>query len=92
MWTILKQICQQSLRRLPHSVRFRVSKGREVPGQSEMGHPIVTLFQDKTVFLSRCPIVPGQKSFLVPLSLCPGTTAAAKIPGQTPLSREKTTI
>ena len=31
---------------------------------------------------------PGQKSFLVPLSLCPGTRAAAKIPGQAFLSRD----
>ena len=30
----------------------------------------------------------GQKYFLVPLSLCPGTRAGAKIPGQTPLSRD----
>ena len=37
---------------------------------------------------SRCPFVPGQKKILVLLSLCPGTRAAAKIPGQTPLSRE----
>ena len=28
----------------------------------------------------------GQKYFLVPLSLCPGTRAGAKIPRQTPLS------
>jgi hypothetical protein len=32
--------------------------------------------------------VPGQKYFLVPLSLCPGTRAEAKIPGQTLLSRD----
>ena len=37
--------------------------------------------RDKT---SRCPFVPGQKYFLVPLSLCPGTRAGAKILGQTP--------
>ena len=36
---------------------------------------------------SRCPFVPGQKKILVPVSLCPGTRAGAKIPGQTPLSR-----
>ena len=35
----------------------RVFKGRDVPGQSGTGRPIV----------------PGQKSFLVPLYLCPGT-------------------
>ena len=44
---------------------------------------------------SRCPFVPGQKYFLVPLSLCPGTRAGAKLPGQThcwyiePRNREK---
>ena len=32
--------------------------------------------------------VPGQKYFLVLLSLCPGTRPGAKIPGQTPLSRD----
>ena len=37
---------------------------------------------------SRCPFVPGQKNFLVPVSLCPGTRAGAKIPGQTPLSQD----
>ena len=37
---------------------------------------------------SRCPFVPGQKSFPVLLSLCPGTRAGAKILGQTPLSRD----
>ena len=36
--------------------------------------------------MSRCPFVPGQKYFLVPVSLCPRTRAGAKIPGQTPLS------
>jgi hypothetical protein len=38
--------------------------------------------------MSCCPFVPGQKYFLVPLSLCPGTRAGAKIPGQIPLSRD----
>ena len=33
-------------------------------------------------------LVPGQKYFLVLLSLCPETRAGAKIPGQTPLSRD----
>ena len=42
---------------------------------------------DKKVYLSRCPFVLGQKSFLFPLSLCPRTRAAAKILRQTPLSR-----
>ena len=35
---------------------------------------------------SRCPFVSGQKNLLVSLSLCPGTRAVAKIPGQTSLS------
>ena len=37
---------------------------------------------------SRCPFVPGQINFLVPVSLCPGTRAGANVPGQTPLSRD----
>ena len=37
---------------------------------------------------SHCPFVPGQRNFLVPVSLCPGTRAGAKIPGQCPLSRD----
>jgi hypothetical protein len=37
---------------------------------------------------SRCPFVLGQKSFLVPVSLCPWTRARANVPGQTPLSRD----
>ena len=32
--------------------------------------------------------VGGQRNFLVPMSLCPGTRARTKIPGQTPLSRD----
>ena len=36
---------------------------------------------------SPCPFVLGQKSFLFPLSLCPGTRAVVKIPGQDSLSR-----
>ena len=35
---------------------------------------------------SRCPFAPGQRNFLVPVSLCPGTRAGANVPGQTPLS------
>jgi hypothetical protein len=58
------------------TVHGRVSKGwdvpQDVPGQSGMGRPIV----------------PGEKYFLVLLSLCPGTWAGAKIPGQIPLSRD----
>jgi hypothetical protein len=66
-------------------VGFRVSKGRDVPGQTGAGRPVVPLSRDKKVSLSRCPFVPGQKSFAcpvvplsrdnegtsVPLSLCP---------------------
>ena len=39
---------------------------------------------------SHCPFVPGQKNFLVPVSLYPGTRAGANVPGQTPLSRDFT--
>ena len=55
----------------------RVSTGRDVPGQTGTN-------RDGT---SRCPFVPGQKNFLVPVSLCPGTRAGANVPGQTLLSR-----
>ena len=65
----------------------RVSKWRDVPGQTGMGRPVVPLSWDKKVSLSRCPFVPGQKSFLVPLSFWPGTRAAVNIPGQDSLSR-----
>ena len=53
---------------------------QEVPGQSGTWPPSVPLSWDK-------------KQYLVPLSLCPVTRAAAKIPGQTPLwtTRDKTT-
>ena len=37
---------------------------------------------------SRCPFVPGQKKILVPVSLCPGTRAEAKIPGQNELKKQ----
>ena len=37
---------------------------------------------------SHCPCVPGQKHFLVPVSLCPGTRAGANVLGQNPLSRD----
>ena len=67
-----------------------------------MANELITLFnsQYKLVFprdrtsrdkpgrnvpLSLCP---GTKKNLVPVSLCPGTRAGAKIPGQTPLSRD----
>ena len=38
---------------------------------------------------SHCPFVPGQKCFLVPLSLCPGTK---KVSLSVPLSRDKITF
>jgi hypothetical protein len=41
---------------------------------------------------ARCPFVPGQINFLVPVSLCPRTRAGANVPGQTPLSRDKITF
>ena len=56
-----------------------VSKGRDVTrdvqGQTGTGRTTVPLTQDKDIFL-------------VLVSLCPGTRAEAKIPGQTPLSRD----
>ena len=51
------------------TVSTRVSKGRGVPGQTGTGRPVVPLSRDK-------------KFLPVPLSLCPGTRAGAKIPGQ----------
>ena len=48
---------------------------RNVPGQTRMGRPVVPLSWDKP----RCD---------VPLSLCPGTRAGAKILGQTPLFQD----
>ena len=36
----------------------------------------------RDVPLSLCPFVPGQRIFLVPMSLCPGTRAAANVPGR----------
>ena len=41
---------------------------------------------------SWCHYVPGQKYFLVPLSLYSGTRTGAKIPEQTPLSQDKITF
>ena len=72
-----------------HPTTSRVSKGRDVPGQTGTGRPVVPLSQDKKVSLSRCPFVPGQKSFAcpgVPLSRdkgrskCPGTNSS--VPGR----------
>ena len=56
-------------------VRTSVSKGRDVPGQTGTGHPVVPLSRDNSISL-------------VPLSLCPGTRAGANVPGQSPLSRD----
>ena len=61
-------------------------------------------FAAKGGILENCEFLPGTKKFPclavpltrdkkvlpVPLSLCPGTRADAKIPGQTLLSRDKT--
>ena len=67
----------------------RVSKGRDVPGQTGTGRPVVPLSRDKKVSLSRCPFVPGQEHFpcpVVPLSRdkgrskCPGTKPS--VPGR----------
>ena len=57
------------------SIPTSVSKGRDVPGQTGTGRPVVPLSRDK-------------KILPVPLSLCPGTRAGANVPGQTPLSRD----
>ena len=69
------------------TVGTRVSTGRDIPGQTGTGRPVVPLSWDKKNSLSRCPFVPGQKKFLVPVSRCPGTRAGANVPGQIPLSR-----
>ena len=67
----------------------RVSKGRDVPGQTGTGRPVVPLSRDKKVSLSRRPFVPGQKSFACPAvplsrdkgrSKCPGTNSS--VPGR----------
>ena len=67
----------------------RVSTGRDVPGQTGTGRPVVPLSRDKKVSLSRCPFVPGQKSFACPAvplsrdkgrSKCPGTNSS--VPGR----------
>ena len=54
-----------------------VSKERDVPGQTGTGRPVIPLSQDK-------------KKIVVPVSHCLGTRAGANVPGQTPLSRDKT--
>ena len=61
-------------------VKSSVSTGREVPrdgpGQTGTGRPIVPLSQDKEIFLSRCPFVPGQGQEQMSRDkfLCPGTS------------------
>ena len=65
---------------LPNKITMiRLSTGRDVPrdvpGQTGTGRPAVPLSRDKDIFL-------------VPLSLCPGTTTPALVPGQTLLSRD----
>ena len=63
--------------------------GRDVPGQTGTGRPVVPLSRDKKVSLSRRPFVPGQKSFACPAvplsrdkgrSKCPGTNSS--VPGR----------
>ena len=49
-----------------NDIDIRVSKRRDVPGQSRKGRPVVPLSWDKKVSLSRCPFVPGQKKFPCP--------------------------
>ena len=51
-----------------------VSKGRDVPGQTGTGRPVVPLSRDKKKFLSRCPVVPGQGQEQMSRDkfLCPG--------------------
>ena len=43
-----------------HAVGTSVSMGRDVPGQTGTGRPVVPLSWDKNISLSRCPFVPGQ--------------------------------
>ena len=67
------------LPQIAYSLKFRVSKGQDVPlslcpGTKKFPCPVVPLSRDKKVLP-------------VPLSLCPGTRAGANVPGQTPLSR-----
>ena len=59
---------------LSHFITTSVSKGRDVPGQTGTGRPVVPLSRDKKKFLSRCPIVPGQGQEQMSRDklLCPG--------------------
>ena len=43
-----------------HVIRIRASKGRDVPGQSGTGRPVVPLSGNKNISLSHRPSVPGQ--------------------------------
>ena len=67
----------------------RLGFPRDVLGQSGTGHPIVPLYRDKKVSLSRCSFVRDKKSFFVSLSLCHETRAAGKILQQTLLSQDQ---
>ena len=77
----IKELILLQKKRAVEGLGTRVSKGQDNSGQD------VSLSRGKKISLSRRPFVPGQKkSFLVPLSLCPGKRAAATILGQTSLS------
>ena len=41
-------------------IEASVSKGRDVPGPTGTGRPVVPFSRDKNKFLSRGPVVPGQ--------------------------------
>ena len=62
-------------------VHTRVSKGRDVQGQTGTGRPVVPLSRDKKVPLSRHPFVPGQKSFACPAAPLPRDKGRSKCPG-----------
>ena len=69
--------------RLSHidSLSIRVSKGRDVLGQTGTGRPVVPLSRDKKKFLSRCPVVPGQGQEQMSRDkfFCPGSSRDKKI-------------
>ena len=58
-----------------------VSKGRDVPGQTGTGRPVVPLSWDKNFFLSRCPVVPGQGQEQMSRDklLCPGPDQISRL-------------
>jgi hypothetical protein len=62
-------------------VLSRVSKGRDVPGQSGTGRPVVPLSRDKKVSFSCCPFVPGQKKFPCPAVPFSRDKSSSKNPG-----------